>query len=83
MNLIEKLGLEKCKAIVGGAPNLTVVTISTYCADTENYWDGNGQPCGSCIDLNDLRTEIANHERTDYVSDITNHISPNTLVKDR
>ena len=80
MNLIEKLGLEKCKQIVDGAPNLTVVTISTYCADTENYWDGNGQPCESCIDLKNLRTAIASHERTDTCTDIKNHISPNTTV---
>ena len=98
MNLIEKLGLEKCQAIVDGAPNLTVVTISTYCADTKNYWDGNGQPCESCIDLSDLRTAIAEHkpkmhshltfgrlqgDDIDHCTDIRNHISPLTEVTER
>ena len=31
--------------------------------------------------LSDLRTTIADHDRTDYVSDIRNHISPMTIVQ--
>ena len=34
------------------------------------------------VDLKDLRKAIADHERTDYVSDIRNHISPNTRVSE-
>ena len=33
------------------------------------------------ISLNDLRVAIADHDRTDYVSDIRNHISPMTIVQ--
>ena len=32
------------------------------------------------IDLNDLRLAIADHDRTDHVSDIRNHIAPTTKV---
>lgn len=75
MNLIEKLGLEKCKEIVDGAPRGSLI----YDLNSEGYyqcfamynWD---------ILLSDIRTEIANHERTDTCSDIKNHISPNTKV---
>lgn len=30
--------------------------------------------------ISDLRAAIADHDRTDYVSDIRNHISPMTIV---
>ena len=33
------------------------------------------------ISIADLRTAIADHDRTDYVSDICNHISPMTIVQ--
>ena len=32
------------------------------------------------VDLKDLRKAIADHDRTDHVTDIQNHISPNTKV---
>ena len=32
-----------------------------------------------CVD--DLRAALADHDRTDYVSDIRNHISPMTIVQ--
>ena len=67
MNLIEKLGLEKCKAIVDGAPE----GCDAYETDTHVF------------DLDELRAAIADHERTDYVSDIRNHISPMTKVIER
>jgi len=35
------------------------------------------------ISLNDLRTAIADHNRTDHVSDIRNHIAPTTVVIDK
>lgn len=31
----------------------------------------------------DLQDAIADHERTDYVSDIRNHLSPTTVVIER
>lgn len=33
------------------------------------------------ISIADLRAAIADHDRTDYVSDIRNHISPMTIVQ--
>ena len=75
MNLIEKLGLEKCKQIVEGAPRGSLI----YDLKREGYYQ-----CFAMYDwdilLSDIRTEIANHERTDTCSDIKNHISPNTKV---
>ena len=31
--------------------------------------------------ISNLRTALADHDRTDYVSDIRNHISPMTIVQ--
>ena len=80
MNLIEKLGLEKCKAIVGGAFKRAVV----YNTKCEEYFDA---ACPCCVDdeinLADLHTAIADHERTDHCSDIRNHISHLTEVSER
>ena len=67
MNLIERLGLEKCKAIVDGAPE----GCDAYETDTHVF------------DLDELRAAIADHNRTDYVSDIRNHIAPTTVVIER
>ena len=36
---------------------------------------------GEVFKLNDLRAAIADHDRTGYVSDIRNHISPMTIVQ--
>ena len=35
------------------------------------------------VPLKALRAAIADHERTDYVSDIRNHIAPTTVVIER
>ena len=35
------------------------------------------------IHLEDIRAALADHDRTDYVSDIRNHISPTTKVIER
>ena len=89
MNLIEKLGLEKCKAIVDGAPDAKYFGCSI---DTAKYWVNQSNEYHSnpvffpnmsrqvAYVLDDLRTAIADHERTDHCSDIKNHISPNTKV---
>ena len=75
MNLIEKLGLKKCKAIVDGASNES----GYYCTNVEVY-----HLCDDllsheyCINLFDLRTALADH-----CTDIKNHISPNTKVSER
>ena len=33
------------------------------------------------LNLDDLRAAIADHDRTDHVTDIRNHISPMTIVQ--
>lgn len=93
MNLIEKLGIEKCKQIVDGAPELT-----TNYKDGKYYeewfpgkwavfdgkhWQDCKKPNRGLICIINLRTEIANHERTDNCTHITNHISPRTTVIDK
>ena len=86
MNLIEKLGLEKCKAIVDGASNSHDET--HFCPDVDSYTDGFDEygACSYCIPIEDLRTAIANHtdnlSHFDHCSDIRNHLSPNTVVVD-
>ena len=83
MNLIEKLGLEKCKAIVDGAPEWSVNFCFSSEIDGAPYTDETEGSCDFCIYLDQLRTAIADHERTDHCSDIRNHISPNTKVIER
>ena len=62
MNLIEKLGLEKCRAIVDGA----LEGRDTYCLDAKDYFKQLPimKRCSVCVDLDDLRTAIANHDLT-------------------
>ena len=74
MNLIEKLGLEKCKQIVEGAPDWS----NSYDLKGKDYWKGG--VFATAVSIDDLRTAIANHECTDTCTDIKNHISPNTKV---
>lgn len=108
MNLIEKLGLEKCKQIVGGAPEGSEMwrDMDSVCSpgevlyywwfggallvhDAEKGWiksiyhDGNEYILDQIEDLHDLRSALADHDRTDYVSDIRNHISSTTVVIER
>ena len=66
MNLIEKLGLEKCKQIVDGATNSHDET--HFCPDVDSYTDGFDEygACDYCVPISDLRTAIANH--TDNLS---------------
>ena len=106
MNLIEKLGIEKARAIVGGAPrgaekwrdmdSVCHPNEILYYAKGPHFWvvwdvekscwvvsiihDDSEYILDQLQDLSGLRTEIANHERTDTCSDIKNHLSPNTKV---
>ena len=76
MNLIEKLGLEKCKQIVDGAPEWAqgfCFELSVYAASSKGI-----KLDITCLD--DLRAALADHDRIDTCSDIRNHISPNTKV---
>ena len=79
MNLIEELGLEKCKQIVDGAPAIA----NFYIPSKAGYTRMGSVLLDGAISLNDLRTAIVNHERTDTCSDIRNHISPRTTVIDK
>ncbi|MCO8100924.1 hypothetical protein [Acinetobacter indicus] len=97
MNLIEKLGLEKCKQIVDGAPDQTAdyYLYDTYFKSKNPvewfYWEENQWRFTShskrfanfLISLKDLRAALADHDRTDHCSDIKNHISPTTKVIER
>ena len=73
MNLIEELGLEKCQAIVDGAPE------GAECYSWRLVDSGVRD---NTVYLDDLRAAIADHDRTDHVTDIRNHISPNTRVSE-
>ena len=58
------LTIEQMREIVDGAPE----GCDAYETDTHIF------------DLDDLRSAIADHDRTDHCSDIKNHISLNTKV---
>lgn len=58
------LTIEQMREIVEGAPE----GCDTYETDTHVF------------DLDELRAALADHDRTDYVTDIRNHISPTTVV---
>ncbi|WP_168396619.1 hypothetical protein [Acinetobacter indicus] len=79
MNLIEKLGLEKCKQIVDGAPAIA----NFYIPGKAGYTRMGSVLLDGAISLNDLRAALADHDRTDCVTDIKNHISPTTKVIER
>ena len=83
MNLIEKLGLEKCQAIVERHRNLGThfTKFKYYSVKKDDFFLSQLFIDFICVD--DLRTAIADHERTDYVSDIRNHIAPTTVVIER
>ena len=59
------LTIEQMRKIVDGAPE----GFDVYETDTHVF------------DLDELRAAIADHDRTDHVTDIRNHISPMTIVQ--
>ena len=61
MNLIEELGLEKCQAIVGGAPEWAE-SFNVYLV----AYGSVGIPCKGDVLITDLRTAIANHEKCQH-----------------
>ena len=64
MNLIEELGLEKCKAIVDGAPDWATTYCTAYAAYGATFhWYGS---CKNCYELPVLRTAIANPEKCQH-----------------
>ena len=50
-----------------------------YSAEKDDFFLSQLSIDSVCVD--DLRAAIADHDRTDYVSDIRNHISPMTIVQ--
>ena len=78
MNLIEKLGLEKCKQIVDGAPAIA----NFYIPSKAGYTRMGSVLLDGAISLNDLRAALDDHDRIDTCTDIKNHISPNTRVSE-
>lgn len=74
-NLIEQLGLENAKALDGmlqkhGVPESWKIAVI----------NGMWQRSSVGFTHSELRAAIADHNRTDYVSDIRNHIAPTTKV---
>ncbi len=72
MNLIEKLGIEKCRAIVDGAPEWASHYVpdrdKTICCHNEDHFYFRDQVKLGVehIRLNDLRTAIAEHEKCQH-----------------
>ena len=74
MNLIEKLGLENAKTLDGmlrkhGVPESWKIAVI----------NGMWQRSSDGFTHGELRSALADHDRTDHVTDIQNHISPNTI----
>lgn len=80
MNLIEKLGLEKCKQIVERHRKLGThfTKFKYYSVKKDDFFLSQLFIDSICVE--DLRTALADHDRIDTCSDIKNHISPNTKV---
>ena len=69
MNLIQELGIEKCREIVEGAPELAFAYDSIdceymFCGDIQDGYSINDYK--DCFDLNDFRTAIAEHEKCQH-----------------
>lgn len=76
------LTIEQMREILDGAPEWAVfwITRNEYHISMFSFPNMTGH---SSYLLSDLRAAIADHDRTDYVSDIKNHISPTTVVIER
>ena len=70
------LTIEQMQEIVDGAPAIA----NFYIPSKAGYTRMGSVLLDGAISLNDLRTALADHDRTDHCSDIKNHISPNTKV---
>ena len=73
------LTIEQMREIVDGAPAIA----NFYIPSKAGYTRMGSVLLDGAISLNDLRTALADHDRTDHCSDIKNHISPNTKVIER
>lgn len=77
------LTIEEMREIVDGAPEPafaydTVDCEYMFCGDIQDGYSIDDYE--GCVTIDDLRIAIADHDRTDYVSDIRNHIAPTTKV---
>ena len=78
MNLIEKLGLEKCKQIVENHATCYMPRIFKYWSESLNDYVLAEKYATASVDA--IRTALADYDRIDTCTDIKNHISPNTKV---
>lgn len=88
MNLIEKLGgYEKAKEIAFDPLHTQMTHVSNdgrhWVNEEFSYIPEIQDQIQDMIRIDDLRTAIADHERTDYVSDISYHLSPLTRVTEK
>ena len=76
------LTIEQMREIVDGAPEWALfwITRNEYHISMFSFPNMTGH---SSYLLSDLRAALADHDRTDYVSDIRNHIAPTTVVIER
>ena len=81
MNLIEKLGLEKCKQIVENHATCYMPRIFKYWSESLNDYVLAEKYAIASVEA--IRTALADYDRIDTCSDIKNHISPNTKVIER
>lgn len=65
------------RKIVDGAP----VMANFYIPGKAGYTRMGSALLDGAVSLNDLRAALADHNRTDHVTDIRNHISPMTIVQ--
>ncbi|WP_180113278.1 hypothetical protein [Acinetobacter sp. YH12073] len=73
------LTIEQMREIVDEAPEWAVflITRNEYHISMLSFPNMTGQ---QSYLISDLRAALADHDRTDYVTDIRNHISPTTKV---
>ncbi|MCL6240640.1 hypothetical protein [Acinetobacter amyesii] len=73
------LTIKQMREIVDGAPEWAVfwITRNEYHISMLSFPNMTGQ---QSYLISDLRSAIADHDRTDHVSDIRNHIAPTTRV---
>ena len=87
------LTIEQMREIVDGAPEgATHANTGSYFKENDygvwsiwsGYWNSAFRwPEGEMFLLGDLRTALADHDRTDNFEHIENHIYPNTKVIER
>ena len=74
------MDIKTMKKIVDGAQKTATTVRISLCGKQFLYGRCDNSVGVSIFNLDDLRTAIADHDRTDHVTDIRNHISPMTIV---